>query len=146
MSRTYRNVEHAKWYRHPQQNNNLKARSRYRSEVKEYAGSNFLRPRDLVREVAPTEWQDRHCTGYLKAFTEDDKAELKVTPFIDPWIPDVYYEPKWLIEIEKNTNTIYVANHWCRTVFRQPAYYLPFIVTTKQHRYKVKVCQHKWEL
>ena len=146
MSKTYRNVEFAKWYRRPQHRNNLKARSRYRSEVKEHIGSNFLRPRDLIRQVTPTELSDRPCEGYLKAFTEEMKAGLKITPYIKPWIKDDFYQADWLIEIQSNTNTIYVSNQWCMRIFDQPAYYLPFIVNTKENKYRVKVCQHKWRM
>jgi len=142
MSRTHKDIEHAKWYRRPHTKKIISDKARYLQEVKEEFGPNFIRPRDCANNL-PVTWDDKHCYAVYKEWTEEKKADAVIRPFIN-WTHTDDTKSEWFTEMNFSNNTIFVSNKLHGRIHNQPAYYLPFIITTQKSRYYVKVDQSGW--
>jgi len=140
MSRTYRNVEEAKWYRSPRINNFKQGKARYIEEVKEELGSNYIRPRDVDLNL-PQTWDDRHCHALIKEWTEEAKVEHILASRLDI----KHDNPTWFLDTNLTNRTIWVSNsHMRRKSFNNKVNYLPFVIKANNHSYYVKVNKSSW--
>jgi hypothetical protein len=142
MSRTYRNIEHAKYFTHPKTLNHKKKLYATYEEIKEELGNSYLQGNNRSYKLLPSAWDDK----YISAREEVLERSYYIERIFENRLISLFGEvPNYLV-VNFNTykNRIEITKTYRRRA-RPSVIYLPTCLKYKHFVYPVELYPHNWD-